>query len=148
MSEAASVSDYITNNGDPTYKTAVRVKNLPPAKVDVAIIGAGLGGLMAAAQLGKAGKTVAVFDQHYVAGGCCTQFSRGGPKARYNFDVGLHYIGDCEPGGAIPAVLEEVGVALVPGSAFGAEGYMRISFATSMANLEDAVSRIKQVFEK
>jgi len=44
-------------------------------------------------------------------------------------------------------LLEEVGVALVPGSAFGAEGYMRISFATSMKNLEQAVSRIRQVFE-
>ena len=44
-------------------------------------------------------------------------------------------------------LLEEVGVALVPGSAFGAEGYMRISFATSMENLEKAVTRIRQVFE-
>ena len=44
-------------------------------------------------------------------------------------------------------LLEEVGVALVPGSAFGAEGYMRISFATSMDNLQKAVARIRQVFE-
>jgi aspartate aminotransferase len=44
-------------------------------------------------------------------------------------------------------LLEKVGVALVPGSAFGAEGYMRISYATSMDNLQQAVARIKQVFE-
>jgi aspartate aminotransferase len=44
-------------------------------------------------------------------------------------------------------LLDEVGVALVPGSAFGADGYMRISFATSMENLEKAMTRIKQVFE-
>ncbi|MCP4186102.1 MAG: pyridoxal phosphate-dependent aminotransferase [Gammaproteobacteria bacterium] len=44
-------------------------------------------------------------------------------------------------------LLDQVGVALVPGSAFGAEGYMRISFATSMENLEKAMERIKQVFE-
>jgi aspartate aminotransferase len=44
-------------------------------------------------------------------------------------------------------LLEEVGVALVPGSAFGVEGYMRISFATSMENLQKAVARIRQVFE-
>ncbi len=44
-------------------------------------------------------------------------------------------------------LLDQAGVALVPGSAFGAEGYMRISFATSMENLEDAMARIKQVFE-
>jgi len=34
----------------------------------------------------------------------------------------------------------------VPGSAFGAEGYMRLSFATSMQNLENALGRIRQVF--
>jgi aspartate aminotransferase len=44
-------------------------------------------------------------------------------------------------------LLDQVGVALVPGSAFGADGYMRISFATSMENLETAMTRIKQVFE-
>ena len=44
-------------------------------------------------------------------------------------------------------LLDKVGVALVPGSAFGAEGYMRISYATSMENLEKAVERIRQVFE-
>ena len=45
-------------------------------------------------------------------------------------------------------LLDKVGVALVPGSAFGADGYMRISFATSMENLEAAMVRIKQVFEQ
>ena len=44
-------------------------------------------------------------------------------------------------------LLDKVGVAIVPGSAFGAEGYMRISFATSMENLVNALSRIKSVFE-
>jgi aspartate aminotransferase len=32
----------------------------------------------------------------------------------------------------------------VPGSAFGSEGYFRISFATSMENLKDALARIKR----
>lgn len=41
-------------------------------------------------------------------------------------------------------LLNETGVALVPGSAFGAEGCIRISFATSMDILEDALSRIAQ----
>ena len=39
-------------------------------------------------------------------------------------------------------LLEKAGVAVVPGSAFGLEGYMRLSFATSMENLEAALSRI------
>ncbi|MCB5187570.1 pyridoxal phosphate-dependent aminotransferase [Methylobacillus caricis] len=39
-------------------------------------------------------------------------------------------------------LLEQEGVAVVPGSAFGAEGYFRISFATSMDNLKNALDRI------
>lgn len=40
-------------------------------------------------------------------------------------------------------LLIDAGVALVPGSAFGTPGYMRLSFATSMDVLQDAVARIK-----
>ncbi|MEQ1591606.1 MAG: pyridoxal phosphate-dependent aminotransferase [Thiobacillaceae bacterium] len=39
-------------------------------------------------------------------------------------------------------LLESADVAVVPGSAFGAEGYIRLSFATSQANLEKALARI------
>jgi len=39
-------------------------------------------------------------------------------------------------------LLAEAKVALVPGSAFGAEGYMRISYATSMEILDQALERI------
>jgi len=41
-------------------------------------------------------------------------------------------------------LLESADVAVVPGSAFGAEGYIRLSFATSHANLEKALKRIAQ----
>ena len=41
-------------------------------------------------------------------------------------------------------LIEKAGVAIVPGSAFGCPGHIRISIATSMANLENALSRIKQ----
>jgi aspartate aminotransferase len=34
------------------------------------------------------------------------------------------------------------GVAAVPGAAFGAEGYLRNSFATSMDNIKKSVERI------
>ena len=40
-------------------------------------------------------------------------------------------------------LLEQAGVAVVPGSAFFAPGHIRISFATGMAVLEDAMGRIK-----
>ena len=39
-------------------------------------------------------------------------------------------------------LLEQAEVALVPGSAFGAKGYMRLSYATSMENLETAIQRL------
>ncbi len=39
-------------------------------------------------------------------------------------------------------LLSDAGVALVPGSAFGARGYLRLSFATSMDNLSKAVERL------
>lgn len=41
-------------------------------------------------------------------------------------------------------LLEDCGLALVPGSAFGAPGYMRISFATSMENLQEAMKRLQK----
>ncbi|MFK8068622.1 MAG: pyridoxal phosphate-dependent aminotransferase [Gammaproteobacteria bacterium] len=41
-------------------------------------------------------------------------------------------------------LLEEAEVAIVPGSAFGASGCIRISFATSMELLEESLSRISK----
>jgi aspartate aminotransferase len=42
-------------------------------------------------------------------------------------------------------LLVEAGVAVVPGSGFGAPGHMRVSFACSMQTLQDAVRRIERV---
>lgn len=42
-------------------------------------------------------------------------------------------------------LIEKAGVALVPGTAFGSPGYIRISFATSLDVLKDALDRIEQV---
>jgi aspartate aminotransferase len=42
-------------------------------------------------------------------------------------------------------LLVEAGVAVVPGSGFGAPGHMRISFACSMEMLDDALRRIARV---
>jgi aspartate aminotransferase len=44
-------------------------------------------------------------------------------------------------------LLEETGVAIVQGSAFGLEGYFRISYATSMKILEKAMLKIKTFCE-
>jgi aspartate aminotransferase len=44
-------------------------------------------------------------------------------------------------------LLEKSEVAVVPGSAFGMEGYIRISYATSIESLEQALKRIHSLFE-
>jgi aspartate aminotransferase len=44
-------------------------------------------------------------------------------------------------------LLVEAGVAVVPGSGFGAPGHIRISFACSMQTLEDALGRIERVLK-
>ena len=41
--------------------------------------------------------------------------------------------------------LDKISLALVPGSAFGAPGYVRLSFATSMDNLKLAIERLSNI---
>ena len=43
----------------------------------------------------------------------------------------------------VEKLLEKSEVAVVQGSAFGLDGYFRISYATSMENLKKAMERIK-----
>ena len=45
-------------------------------------------------------------------------------------------------------LLEEANVAVVPGVAFGAPGYVRISYATSTSLIKEAVGRMKTALEK
>jgi aspartate aminotransferase len=41
-------------------------------------------------------------------------------------------------------LIVNAGVALVPGTAFGTPGHVRLSIATSMENLESALDRIEK----
>ena len=43
-------------------------------------------------------------------------------------------------------ILSEAKVALVPGEAFGAPGYARLSFALSDAELEEGIRRLQRLF--
>jgi aspartate aminotransferase len=45
-------------------------------------------------------------------------------------------------------LINAAGVALVPGSAFGSPGYMRLSFATSMEKLQDGMERIRSALSR
>ena len=56
-------------------------------------------------------------------------------KVKNSFDLAMY-------------LLSDVKVATVPGSAFGAEGFLRLSYATSMTNLEEAVTRIKESLKR
>jgi all-trans-retinol 13,14-reductase len=60
---------------------------------DAIVIGSGIGGLTAAVLLGRhGGKRVLVLERHYAAGGFTHTFRRPG----YEWDVGLHYIGQMQ----------------------------------------------------
>jgi phytoene dehydrogenase-like protein len=78
---------------------------------DAIVIGSGLGGLCAAAYLCGAGKRTLVLEAHYVAGGNSQVFRRRIGDRSYEFDVGIHYIGECGRDGLITSVLHGVGLA-------------------------------------
>lgn len=120
-----------------------------PERVDVAIVGSGPGGLVSAAYLAAQGLSVAVFEAHYTAGGCATQFTRGPKSARWAFDVGLHYIGDCREDGTIPRILGDLGVAVefaeLDPSGFDKLVFPDLSFAIP-ADLDTYRARLVELF--
>ena len=42
-------------------------------------------------------------------------------------------------------ILKEAEVALIPGNAFEAEGYLRLSYATSMEDIQEGLDRIEHI---
>src|SRR6188768_1053007 len=59
---------------------------MPQYKFNAIVVGGGLGGLTAGALLSKQGKKVLVLEQHYIPGGCATNFKR----KDIVMEVGLH----------------------------------------------------------
>jgi monoamine oxidase len=96
MTDATPLPAATSAGGAPSPAqrlTAERYRTLERDTFDVIVVGAGTGGLTAAALLARHGCSVLVLDRHQVAGGNATVFHRPG----YAFDVGIHYIGDCHP---------------------------------------------------
>jgi phytoene dehydrogenase-like protein len=78
---------------------------------DAIVIGSGLGGLSCAAYLCVAGRRTLVLEGHSVAGGNSQVFRRRIRGDEYEFDVGIHYIGECGPDGLITAIMNGAGLA-------------------------------------
>ena len=79
-------------------------------KVDVVVIGAGLGGMSVATRLAQKGLSVQLLERHNVPGGYATSFVRG----RYEFEVALHELSGVGPEGNRGGVyhyLNSIGVA-------------------------------------
>ncbi|RDI49803.1 phytoene desaturase family protein [Nocardia mexicana] len=74
---------------------------------DAIVIGSGIGGMTAAAYLAAGGRRTLVLEAYDVIGGCTHVFRRAG---KWEFDVGVHYLGDCGPEGQIPTVLRGIGL--------------------------------------
>lgn len=77
---------------------------------DAIVVGSGLGGLACAAYLAASGKRTLVLESHYVAGGNTQTFRRKLKSGLYEFDVGVHYIGECGKEGSITRVLRGAGL--------------------------------------
>lgn len=91
-----------------TVTAGVRIDDAQAPHWDAVVVGGGLGGLSTAAFLATNGQRVLVLEQHEVVGGCSQVFRR--LDDRYEFDVGAHHLGECQPGGRMRTVLGALGI--------------------------------------
>ncbi|MCP4873319.1 MAG: NAD(P)/FAD-dependent oxidoreductase [Proteobacteria bacterium] len=74
-------------------------------RVDVVVIGAGMGGLIAASLLAKSGLNVQVLEMDSRPGGYLAGFQR----KKFLFDTAIHWLNQCGPGGGVRRILDFVG---------------------------------------
>lgn len=83
------------------------LRERPRRRYDVVVIGAGVGGLVTSCLLAREGLSVLLVEQHYMVGGYCSTFRRGG----FTFDASTHFypvLGNPETRSG--ALLRELGV--------------------------------------
>jgi all-trans-retinol 13,14-reductase len=77
-------------------------------KYDVAIIGAGMGGLVSGCYLAKKGLKIIIIEKNAHPGGLCTSFKRG----TYTFDTGIRGLVGAGDGGYLGRVINELNIKI------------------------------------
>lgn len=109
-------------------------------RYDVICIGSGLGSMTTANLLAREGKKVLVLEKHYTPGGFTHVFKR----PEYEWDVGLHYIGDAHREGTVlNALFSHLSDGKMEWSDMG-EVYDRIVFGDQVYDYVKGVSNFKE----
>ena len=116
---AMAKGDQRNNWPAPNFAGATPAAAEADESCDVAIIGAGIGGLTAAALLADSGLKVIVCEQHVVPGGFAHNWQRvarerdaaSHDKLVFRFDSGVHDVSGWQPGGPVRSVFECLGIA-------------------------------------
>lgn len=98
---------------DPNpWPSPLKATRRPGVAADVIVVGAGIGGLTAAALLARAGARVQVYEQHHKAGGFCHHWEgRAGTPDQplvFRFDAGVHDVSGVHPGGTVQSLLQRL----------------------------------------
>ena len=106
-------------------------------RYDVVIIGSGLGGLVCASLLAKAGKHVVVVERHRQPGGCLQGYRRQG----LSFDTGFHYVGGLGEGQRLQRVFSSLGLMRLPWQRLDADGFDRVTIGGQTFRLAEGHER-------
>lgn len=75
-------------------------------KIDVVVVGSGIGGLVAGCYLVKNGLRTIIVERHDKVGGYCGSFSKDG----HTFDEAVHYINHMSKGGILRKICEDLDI--------------------------------------